>query len=36
MDDKTLEKNDEIEIDLQRLLGALLKRSWLIAIVAVV
>ena len=36
MDDKTIEKNDEIEIDLQRLLGALLKRSWLIGIVAVV
>ena len=36
MDEKTIEKNDEIEIDLQRLLGALLKRSWLIGIVAVV
>ena len=36
MNDNTIEKNDEIEIDLQRLLGALLKRSWLIAIVAVV
>jgi len=36
MEDKTIEKNDEIEIDLQRLLGALLKRSWLIGIVAVV
>ena len=36
MDDKMIEKNDEIEIDLQRLLGALLKRSWLIGIVAVV
>ena len=36
MDEKTVEKNDEIEIDLQRLLGALLKKSWLIALVAVV
>lgn len=36
MDEKMMEKNDEIEIDLQRLLGALLKRSWLIGIVAVV
>ena len=36
MDERNLEKNDEMEIDLQRLLGALLKRSWLIGIVAVV
>lgn len=34
MDDKKF-TNDEIEIDLSRLFGALVKRAWLIAIVAV-
>lgn len=34
MDEKNF-NNDEIEIDLSRLLGALLKRAWLIGIVAV-
>ena len=34
MDNKTI-KNEEIEIDLARLLGALMKRAWLIGIVAV-
>ena len=37
MDEKTINKqNDEIEIDLSRLIAALLDKSWLIAIVAVV
>ena len=36
MDEKTLERNDEIEIDLQRLFGALISRAWIIGIVAVV
>ena len=36
MDDKTLEKNDEIEIDLSRLFGALVNKGWLIGLVAVV
>ena len=34
MDEKNF-KNDEIEVDLSRLFGALLKRAWLIGIVAV-
>ena len=34
MDNKAI-KNDEIEIDLSRLFGALVKRAWLIGIVAV-
>ena len=34
MEEKNM-KNDEIEIDLSRLFGALVKRAWLIAIVAV-
>lgn len=34
MDEKNF-KNDEIEVDLSRLIGALLKRAWLIGIVAV-
>ena len=29
MEEKKLENNDEIEIDLQRLFKALLKKSWL-------
>ena len=36
MDTKMRENNDEIEIDLSRLFGALIKKSWLIGIVAVV
>ena len=35
MDDKTI-NNEEIEIDLQRLVGALLNKAWLIGIAAVV
>ncbi len=35
MDNKTT-KNEEIEIDLSRLLGALLKKAWLLAAVAVI
>ena len=34
MDNKAI-KNDEIEIDLSRLFGALIKRAWLIGVVAV-
>ncbi len=37
MDEKTINKqNDEIEIDLSRLIAALIDKAWLIAIVAVV
>ena len=36
MDDKTIEKNEEIELDLQRLFGALVSKAWLIGLVAVV
>lgn len=36
MEEKVITNNDEIEIDLQRLIGALLKKSWLIGLVAVV
>ena len=36
MDEKTILNNEEIEIDLQRLLGALAKKAWLIGIVSVV
>lgn len=36
MDEKNIKKNDEIEIDLQRLIGALLNKAWLIGIVAMV
>ena len=36
MEDKMLENNDEIEIDLKRLAGALLKKSWLIGIVSLI
>ena len=36
MDGKTVEKNDELEIDVQRLMGALLNKAWLIGLVAVV
>ena len=35
MDDKTIEKNDEREIDLQRLFGVLVSKGWLIGLVAV-
>ena len=36
MNEKELQQNDEIEIDLQRLIGALLSKAWLIGLVAVV
>ena len=36
MEEKVIANNDEIEIDLQRLISALLKKSWLIALVAIV
>ena len=36
MDEKNFEKNDEIEIDLSRLFGALMSKAWLIALVAIV
>jgi len=36
MDERTIERNDEIEIDLQRLFGALVSKAWLIGIVSVV
>ena len=36
MDTKTVEKNEELEIDVQRLMGALLNKAWLIGLVAVV
>ena len=36
MYENATEKNEEIEIDLQRLIGALLNRAWLIGLVAVV
>ena len=36
MDEKILEKNDEVEIDLSRLIAALVDKSWLIAIVSVI
>ena len=36
MEEKIAKNNDEIEIDLQRLIGALLSKAWLIGIVAVV
>ena len=35
MEEKNPVKNDEIEIDLQRLLGVLLSKAWLLAIVSV-
>lgn len=35
MEDKKFNKNDEIEIDLQRLFKALLNKAWLISIIAV-
>lgn len=35
MDEKVLNQNDEIEIDLQRLFKAILKKGWLVAIVSV-
>ncbi len=36
MYDNATEKNEEIEIDLQRLFGALMNRAWLIGLVAVI
>ena len=36
MEEKNFKKNDEIEIDLQRLFKALLGKAWLISIIAVV
>lgn len=36
MDEKNIKKNDEIEIDLQRLMGALLNKAWLIGLVAAI
>lgn len=36
MNEKELQQNDEIEIDLQRLIGALLNKAWLIGLVAIV
>ena len=36
MDNKTIEKNEEVEIDLQRVFSAVWKRAWLVAIVSVV
>lgn len=35
MDEKTINSNEEIEVDLQRLFRALMRRSWLIALVAI-
>lgn len=36
MDEKTLEKNNEIEIDLRRILNAILNKAWLAGVLAVV
>ena len=36
MDDRMVEKHEEVEIDLQRLLSALISKAWLIGIVSVV
>lgn len=36
MDKKTIEKNEEVEIDLQRVFSAVLKKGWLIGLVSVV
>lgn len=36
MEEKTMEKNHEIEIDMKRMFGLLLNKAWLIALVAVV
>ena len=36
MDEKTIHNDDEIEIDLQRLIGVLLNKAWLIGLVAIV
>ena len=36
MDEKVIIKNEEIEIDLSRLLGAVLNKAWLVMIVAIV
>ena len=34
MDDKTIEKNDVIEIDLQRVFSAIWSRIWLVMLVS--
>ena len=36
MDEKTVNKNEEIEIDLSRLFGAVVSKSWLVATVALI
>ena len=36
MEDRKIERTEEVEIDLQRLFGALLSKAWLIAIISVV
>ena len=36
MDEKTINQNEEIEIDLQRLFGALMNKAWLVGLVAIV
>ncbi|MBQ8833649.1 MAG: polysaccharide biosynthesis tyrosine autokinase [Oscillospiraceae bacterium] len=35
MDEKTINNNDEIEIDLSRLIGAVVNKAWLVGLVAV-
>ena len=35
MDEKTINRSEEIEIDLSRLFGAVLSKAWLVAVVAV-
>lgn len=35
MDEKNIHKNDEIEIDISRLIGALVNKAWLVAIASV-
>ena len=35
MDKRTIEKNEEIEIDLQKIFSAMLKKFWLVALVAI-
>lgn len=36
MDEKVINKNEEIEIDLSRLFGAVLNKSWLVMVVAII
>ena len=36
MEDRMIEKNDEVEIDLQRIFSALLNKAWIIGIVSVI